>query len=424
MRKLRFVIAGTGNRGLACFAKGLLGFAGKGPASFPERAELVALVDTNLTRARIAAGELRRPDMPVCGTVTEAQKKTHADWCIVTTPDWTHADVVVESLQAGLNVVVDKPLATSAWECDRIIDATKRTGKKALVAHNMRYMDWTLKAAKLVRAGEIGRVIFVEAAELLDLNHGGSYFQRWHSDFTKSAGLMTHKCCHYLDVLCWILDDQPLEVNARGGRSFYRERPDLNHGKRCLDCPISDKCVHYFDMDRWDGVYRRIYKEAEDEDGYIVDQCVFSDRHTINDYESVNIRFQGGAMACFSLVTFAPREHCYYRLTGTQGRIEMGTGSTDGKAYLRIIRPDKTVEQIDVAGDRGLHGHDQADQLLIADILGLGRCDPLQKAEPWEAKRAVLIADLAARSVAAAGRPVWADEAGRDFPPAPPREIF
>ena len=126
-------------------------------------------------------------------------------------------------------------------------------------------------------------------------------------------------------------------------------------------------------------------------------------------------------MASFSLVTFAPREHCYYTLTGTAGRIEMGRGSVDGKAYLRVIRPDKTVEEIDVAGDRGQHGHDRADQLLIADILGLGQFDPLQKAEPAEARRAVLIADLAARSIAAGGRGVRPGEAGRDYPPAPPQ---
>ena len=232
---------------------------------------------------------------------------------------------------------------------------------------------------------------------------------------------MTHKCCHHLDIICWVLDDEPVEVSASGGRSFYRERPDLNHGERCLDCPISASCLHYFDMDIWDGIYRRIYKNAEIDDGYMVDRCVFSDRHTINDHESLAIRFAKGTMASFTLLTFAPREHNYYNFTGTEGRLEMGTNSRDGKAYLRVIRPDKSVEEFDVTSGSGQHGHDNADQLLISDILGMEGPDPLQKAEPWEARRAILVADLAARSIAAGGKAISADAAGTDCPPAPPK---
>ncbi len=421
MDKIKFAIMGLGNRGLACFAKGLMSVPGKGQPEFAERSEIACLVDTNLTRAKAGAKELGKPDLLIFTSITEAQEKAPADWCIVTTPDFTHCDVVIEALEAGLNVVVDKPLATSAWECDKIIDAMNRTGRKVVVGHNMRYQDWTLKAAKLVREGKIGDILTIEAAEVLDFHHGGSYFQRWHSDFSKSAGLMNHKCCHHLDIICWVIDDQPVEVSASGGRLFYRPRPDLDHSERCLGCPQSESCIHYFDMDRWDGVYRRIYKEAELDDGYMVDRCVFSDRHSVNDHESLSIRFAGGALASFTMLTFAPREHTYYRFTGTKGRLEMGGDSCGNPPHLRIIYPDKSVEEIAITADRGQHGHDDADQALIADILGMGGSDPLQKAEPWEARRAVLIADLAARSIAAGGKAIFADAAGKDHPPAPPR---
>ena len=181
MNKTRFTVLGLGNRGLGCFAKGLISFPGKGPPAFAERGDLVSLVDTNLTRAHAATKELKLPDLPVFTNVAEAQQKAPADWCIVTTPDFTHVEVVVQALEAGLNVVVDKPLATSVWECDTIISAMNSTGRKVVVGHNMRYVDWTLKAAKMVRAGQIGKVLTVEAAEVLDFHHGGSYFQRWHS---------------------------------------------------------------------------------------------------------------------------------------------------------------------------------------------------------------------------------------------------
>ncbi len=415
--KTRFIIAGTGNRGLGCFAKGLLGWPTKGLPEFVRRAELVAFVDTNLTRGRICAREIKLPDLPVCRSVTEAQRKAQADWCIVTTPDHTHRAVVVEALRAGLNVLVDKPLATSVWECDAILAEMNRTGRQVIVGHNMRYHEWTLRGAQLVREGEIGQVLHVEAGEVLSYSHGGDYFHRWHSDFSKSAGLLNHKCCHHFDVLCWILDDEPVEVSAWGTRSFYRQRPDLAHGQRCTECALAGDCPHAFDMDKWDGVRRRIYMQAEADDGYIRDRCVFSERHTINDHETVNVRFAKGTLVSFTQLAFSPQEYWYFHLTGTGGRLELQSR----QPRARIFRPGGQVEEIEFAPEGGEHGHGGSDVKLIADILGLPGSHPLQRAAPAEARRAVMIADLANRSIAAGGRPVKAEEAGRDFPPAPPR---
>ena len=382
----------------------------------------MALVDANLARAKIAAAELKRPDMPVFADVTAAQAAAPADWAIVATPDFTHCEVVCAALAAGLSVVVDKPLATSAWECDRIIAAMEQTGRQVVVGHNMRYSAATLTAARLVRGGEIGRVLSYEAAEVLSYNHGGDSFHRWHSDFSRSAGLMNHKCCHHLDCINWILRDRPVEVSAMGGRSFYRPRPDLNHGERCTACDIAGECPHFFDMDKWDGVRRRIYMGAEHEDGYIRDRCVFSDRHTICDHENLNIRYAKGTIGSFTMVAFAPREYWYFNFTGTAGRLEVGVSVAAEKAegYLRVTRADGTVESVDVQRDRGEHGHGGADVKLVADIVGLEGSDPIQRAAPAEAREAVLVADLAARSIASGGRSVKAEEAGRDYPPAPP----
>ena len=420
--KTKFLIAGLGNRGLGCFGKGLLGFETKGLPEFKELADLVALVDTNVTRGKACAKEMEFPEMPVYNNIPEAQEKHNADWIIITTPDFTHEQVVCDALKSGLNVMVDKPLATSAWECDTIIACMEETGKQVLVGHNMRYHEHTLNACKMIREGVIGEVINLEAAELLSYSHGADYFHRWHSEFDKSAGLLNHKCCHHLDVINWILDDDPIEVNAMGSRSFYKPRPDLDHGERCCECKIGKECPHFLDMDEWCGFRRRIYQAAEGEDGYKRDVCCFTDRHTINDNEVLNILYKKGTRASFTLLTFAPKEHWYFYFTGTEGRLEVGSSSTTGKPYLRLIKKDGTVEeQTEFSKEHGEHGHGGADIKLIADILGMKGSDPLQKAVPAEARRAVLIADLAARSIADGGRVVKAEEAGKDYPPAPPQ---
>lgn len=416
MDRKKFIVVGTGNRGLGCFAKGILAWETKGMPEFRERGELSGLVDTNLTRAKAVAKELDCPDLPIGSDIAAVQSQAQADWAIITTPDYTHRNTVIAALEAGLNVLVDKPLATSVMECDQILEVMRRTGREVLVGHNARYRDNLLKAARLVRDGAIGEVLTVEGAEVLSLSHGGDYFHRWHSDYSKSAGLLTHKCCHQFDIICWILDDDPVEVSAMGERKYYRPRPDLNHGERCSDCPIAEECPHYFDMDKWDGVYRRIYRECEGDDGYIRDLCVFSDRHTINDHETVNIRFAKGTLCSFVNLTFAPQEYVYFHFTGTKGRIEVQSRGPE----LRLYRPDGSVEDFEFNKEFGEHGHGGADMKLIADILDLPGSEPIQRACPEEARRAVLVADLANRSIANGGRAVRAEDAGKDYPPEPP----
>jgi hypothetical protein len=82
---------------------------------------------------------------------------------------------------------------------------------------------------------------------------------------------------------------------------------------------------------------------------------------------------------------------------------------------------DGSVENTDFTRESGEHGHGDADNRLIADLIGLEGSLPIQRAKPEEARRAVLIADMAARSIADGNRCVFAEETGRDFPPPPPR---
>jgi len=439
--KQRFIIAGLGNRGRDSFARALLAFEKRGFPEFREKADIVAFVDINTERARVA-NEVLGINIPVHATVPEAAAAHPADWLIVTTPDHTHADVAEAGLDRGMNVIIDKPLATSVWECNRIIESGKRNGRQVIVGHNYRYNEWMMAMAKLVRAGEIGDILQVEAGEILDLDHGGSYFHRWHSEFDKSAGLMNHKCCHQIDIINWVIDDAPVGVSALGDRTFYVPRSDLNHGERCLECPLTATCLHFCDVDSHDQRLRCMYVNVEHVDGYIRDRCVFSNRNTVNDREVLNIRYGKGTTATFSMLAFAPREYSYFFFTGTKGRLEYmvafnpvapkedtrGLAETGavfqlGNPAIRIFRPNGTIEEIPLKKLHDGFGHGGADVKLIGSILDVevAGVDPIARATPEQARNAVAVADMAARSIAGGGRYVGIKETGRDFPPAPPQ---
>ena len=100
--------------------------------------EIVGLSDRNamrLERARAAIGT----DAPIFTDLGEMLQKTQPDTLIVCTRDDTHADIIVAALEAGVDVITEKPMATTAEMCRRILDAERRTGRRVDVAFNYRF---------------------------------------------------------------------------------------------------------------------------------------------------------------------------------------------------------------------------------------------------------------------------------------------
>ncbi|MFW5799068.1 MAG: Gfo/Idh/MocA family protein, partial [Planctomycetota bacterium] len=120
---LRIGIVGTGNRGIHCFGH-----------HFDRRDDctLAALCDTNPVRMKLMAEKLDAN--PAQYTVLAEMLETEQlDAIVVTTPDCYHAEVVLEALEAGVDCLVDKPLATTVVDAKRVIDTAERTGKMVLM---------------------------------------------------------------------------------------------------------------------------------------------------------------------------------------------------------------------------------------------------------------------------------------------------
>ncbi len=105
-------------------------------------------MDINTARARVA-NDVLGVNIPVF-SVDAAMEQVQADWAVVTTAD-TPPPMFAKRLGHKVNVVVDKPLATSVWECERIIASARRNNCRVIVGHNLRYNEYMLAMAKLVR---------------------------------------------------------------------------------------------------------------------------------------------------------------------------------------------------------------------------------------------------------------------------------
>ncbi|WP_377272835.1 Gfo/Idh/MocA family protein [Peterkaempfera sp. SMS 1(5)a] len=433
---LRYALVGTGSRA-QMYIDAITGV--HSPV-----AELVAWCDTNPGRLDVYEEHLRRaPAVPPVrfapDAVADAVRRHSIDRVIVTTPDFTHADVVVAALEAGADAVVEKPLTTSAEGVRRIAEAAERTGRKVTVTFNYRYSPRNTALKQIIASGEIGEVTSVHFEWLLDTAHGADYFRRWHRDKANSGGLLVHKSSHHFDLVNWWLADTPARVFASGGLRFYGARAAASRGlgprpeRGTTDSPLRDA----FSLDlRHEPQYKALYLDQEHHDGYRRDQDVFDPGITIEDNMSLVVDYASGASMAYSLNAHAPWEGYTVGINGTKGRaeltvVERGSVTTDADGRVIIdpsARPDLVADDKErpvserlvvqrhfepareVAIPQADGGHGGGDAVLLHDLfVGAGE-DPLGHAASWRDGVTSVVVGLAANRSLASGAAVRVDQ--------------
>jgi len=144
-------------------------------------------------------------------------KSGTVDAVSVCLPNYLHAPVSIEALDAGLHVLCEKPMATSQEEADAMIAAAEKSGKKLMIGHNQRFVKSHQKAKQLIANGEIGKVYSFRTA----FGHPGP--EGWSVDGRESwffekekafIGAMGDLGVHKSDLLRYILGEEFTEVGA------------------------------------------------------------------------------------------------------------------------------------------------------------------------------------------------------------------
>ena len=244
------------------------------------------------------------------------------DLAIVTTVDQFHGPYIVRLLDRKIGVICEKPVCTTAEQCKEILEARKRNPEVfARVSHNARYSNDALKLYELVQGGTIGKVISVRYTEMLDRDHGTSYFRRWNSCRKNSGGLQIHKSSHHFDKINWILSSRAVSLQATGALLSYGSKNSSFHGENChtctLDCPYR---VHY-EKDKNSYVYQTFFKFREGK-SYTPDLCIFREEINIEDFLSVGIRYDNNAYCSYMLTAQANCEGEEIVFDGEKGRLE------------------------------------------------------------------------------------------------------
>lgn len=389
----RYAIVGTGSRA-GMYIDAIA-------SQYPDHAQLVALCDLSHTRMNWYQAQLPAHTPAYhADDFLRMLRETQPDTVIVTTIDAWHHHYIIAALEAGCDVICEKPLTTTLDKLRDIFAALQRTGKSLRVTFNYRYAPAYARFCELLRAGTVGHPLLVDFSWLLDTSHGADYFRRWHREKANSGGLLVHKATHHFDLVNWWIDARPQQVFALGDLLFYGADNAAARGEsyayaRYTGVPEAADDPFALDLNTKQA-FRELYLAAEAETGYIRDQNVFGAPITAEDTMTVTARYSNGALLSYCLVAYAPWEGLRVAVTGTRGRLEMDI--VENVTHLRAEKAAASAskgafkrteirvfpmfgEPYVVEAPKAEGGHGGADPRMLAEIFApAGPTDPLQRA--------------------------------------------
>ena len=404
---MRYAVIGTGSRA-AMYYNALTE-----QETISAEHDLVALLDLNQTRMDYVNEKLGM-NLPAYKPHQFEQmiEKEKIEGIIVTTKDCHHHEYIIKGLKNDLKVITEKPMTTDEYKCQDIMDAREETGNDLTVTFNYRYSPYRSKIKELLQQGIIGDITMVEFHWYLDTTHGADYYRRWHRQKNNSGSLLVHKATHHFDLVNWWIDSYPTRVFAMGEKNFYQPETFPYH-ERCLTCDMTDECKFNIDLTVSQKL-TDLYIEAEEEDGYFRDRCVFSPEIDIWDTRALTVSYDNDVLLSYSLNNYAPYEGYKVAFIGTEGRLEQDVieasyiSGHDGKLERRT--PDNNVRlevfplfeesyEVDVEVSEG--GHGGGDIRLLKDIfLDDNTEDPLErKAGGLDGAMSILTGVAARRSI-------------------------
>jgi predicted dehydrogenase len=250
-RKVRYAVVGVGWISQAAFLPGV---------EHTGNSEVVALVTGHKEKAAKVGEKYEVKDIFTYEEYDELLRSGRIDAAYLATPNTEHVELAVKTLEAGVHLLLEKPMAVSVAECKRIIAAAEGSGAKLMVAYRLHFEPGTLKAIERVRNGEIGTVSF------------------FNSSFSQQVSGQNHR--------------------ARQG---YWAGPVPDMGPY----PIN--------------AVRNLFG-AEPLEAYASGVCTDPDRFTMDDTVAVTLKFPGERVAAFVL-TYNGGDVDDYRIVGSRGAL-------------------------------------------------------------------------------------------------------
>ncbi len=366
----------------------------------PDKLKIVGVADPNPVRRQKAMEEFGFGEDMCFESADELAKKGKlADAIINGTMDEQHLVTSVPLLNAGYDMLLEKPFAVNEKEMRELVACAKKNNSKVMICHVLRYTPFYYGIKEIVNSGEIGDIINIQTTEHVSYHHlSTSYIRgKWANSKKCHTSMLLAKCCHDLDIMMWMMSEtKPKKISSFGGKfQFKPENAPAGAGTICMkDCPLVDTCVYstkrlYIDHpDRWafyvwdalEGIKNPTIEDKinlmKSDSPYA--RCIYKCDNDVVDHQSVMVEFESGATGTHNMVGGSSEPRRDIHIIGTKGEI-FGNFEDSKFTVLKINpSPDAHNEECDVeehdlrvTGDMvgAYGGHGGGDERLAADFV-------------------------------------------------------
>ena len=370
---MKFVLIGAGSRGMTY-----------APWAVAHGIQIAAIAEKRPDRLKRAGDQLRvAEDMRFPDAAPLFALGKIADAAIIATMDRDHYGHVMQALDCGYDILLEKPISPDPRECIAIEEKANALGRKITVCHVLRYTNFFMRIKEILDSGELGKVVAIKHSENIGNFHMAHSFVRgnWRND-QLSSPIILQKSCHDLDILLWLTGAHCTKVSAFGSLSYFREsNAPAGSADRCLDCAVADSCR--FDarkaylpvLGQWPADVvcleqtEESLMEALKTGPY--GRCVFRCDNNVCDHMSVAMEFDNGVTATFSLTAQTSACHRNIHIMCEDGEIL----ADDGKRQIIVTHHVSSLA--DTFTDRVINvrtdgsGHGGGDAGIMEDFTNL-----------------------------------------------------
>lgn len=350
-----------------------------------ERFEITALCDTIPERIKptLLLPGIGKPEIFYDPDVFLEKKR--ADFLIIASPDRCHVPQAIRALELGYDMLLEKPITDDRVELAQLLEAQKKTGKKVIICHELRYGIGYRKCAELLRNGEIGQLNLIDASER-------PVYWHWVQAYVRGIGaslkdghpVILAKCSHDLDLIQYYAGSECDTVSSLGDlRFFIPENAPEGSADRCIYCKYKDSCAYSAKriyIDQWHKCgepkfvwpYTKVsfVNPVTEESLYAglkeneYGMCAFKCKVDKVDHQIVQMNFKNGVKASLKMIYSADagRRITFY---GSMGEIIMEERTNEIK--VMPFGKEKYVIKIDSLAD-DIRGHGGGDSILVNEL--------------------------------------------------------
>ena len=174
--------------------------------------EFVGLCDTDqwMLYDKVVKFDLR--DVPQYSDYHEMLEKERPELVAIATESGKHAQIALDCIEAGCNVIIEKPIALSIEDADAIVKAGKEKGVKVCTSHQNRFNKSIQKIREALERNRFGRLFYGTAHIRWCRDY--EYYSRakWRGTWEQDGGALMNQCIHNIDLLRWMMGDEIEEV--------------------------------------------------------------------------------------------------------------------------------------------------------------------------------------------------------------------